>query len=151
MPHVYYDGAAMIVTLQTKNPVKDWLNWIGMGAIVVGVGFLIAGIFITFLNALTWLRSACVALILFGCFLLTIAYFLTAIMWVIFGVIGAAIIAVILYVLTHKTILAAIEADIEGWVKIGTAPVPAPTVTTTTTTATVIAPPTVPTTGVTTP
>lgn len=119
------DQQKTITELKAKNPVKDWLNWIGLGAIVAGVGFLIASIFVSALNALPWLRSACVAAILFGCFLLAIAYFLTAIMWIVFGLIGAAVVAGIIYVLTHKTILSAIEADIEGWIPKPPAPTPA--------------------------
>ena len=117
--------ATEITKLQESNPVKTWLELIGIAAIVGGVGFLIAGIFVTYLQAITWLRSAAVGAIAFGLCLVSIAWFLTAIMWIVFGCIGAAIIFGVVWIVTHKTIRNAIAADVEGWFKINPAQVAA--------------------------
>ena len=111
--------------LEARNPVKTWLELIGLGAIVAGVGFLIAGIFVTYLQAITWLRSGAVGAVAFGLCLVSIAWFLTAIMWIIFGCIAAALVFAVVWIVTHKTIRNAIAADIEGWFKIEPAQVAA--------------------------
>ena len=107
-----------IAKLKESNPIKTWLEIIGLAAIVGGVGVLIASIFVNALQALAWLRSAAVGAVAFGLCLVSIAWFLTAIMWIVFGCIAAAIIFALIWVLTHKTIRDAIAADVDGWFKV---------------------------------
>jgi hypothetical protein len=71
---------------------------------------------------LPWLRSAAIGAIAFGLCLVTIAWFLTAIMWIVFGCIAAAVIFAAVWIFTHKKIRTAIAADIEGWMPKPTTP-----------------------------
>jgi hypothetical protein len=119
-----------ITALKSADPVRTWLNIVGIGAIVIGVGVLIASIFVSFLYAITWLRSASVGLIVFGLALVSVAHFLTAIYWMIGLTFAACVVGVGIWLWAHRTIVAAQAADLEAWLKqttgLGHAAMPTP-------------------------
>ena len=108
--------AQQITDLKAADPVRTCLNIVGIGAIVAGVGVLIASIFVTFLYSITWLRGAAVGAVVFGFILVTIAHFLTEIYWIAGLSIGAALIGGGIWLWTHRKIVAAKAADAVGWV-----------------------------------
>lgn len=93
--------------LQNSDPVKAWLYLVGIGALVIGCGVLIASFFVAALSAIPVVRSASIGAIVFGFLLVTIARFLTALYWIGAGVIVAGLIAGGVWLYTHRSILKA--------------------------------------------
>ena len=92
-----------IEKLKANDPVTTWLNLIGIGAIVLGAGTVIATFFVAAFSA-AWIRSAAVGGIAFGFLLVTIAHFMTAIYWISAGVLVAGLISAGIWWYTHRTI-----------------------------------------------
>ena len=99
--------AKKITALEANNPAKFWINLSGVILLVTGIGGIIASIFIAALNAIPMVRSLSVAAIAFGCCLLTIAYFLVQLYWIVGMVLLAGVIAGGIWYWTHRAIVKA--------------------------------------------
>lgn len=96
-----------VAELEKADPVKTWLNLIGIGSIVLGGAMLIASIFVHALFALPWVRSVGAGTVVFGFLLVTIAHFLTPIYLIVGGTVLAAAVGGGFWLWTHRKIVAA--------------------------------------------
>lgn len=91
-----------IAALKAEDPVRSWLQYIGIAALLGGVGAVIVGIWF----GVSLAKTAGAASATFGLCVLTLAYFLTEIRWLIGLSIVAAIVAGIVYVILHRKVIA---------------------------------------------
>lgn len=96
---------AKIASLEKSDPVKTWLDLIGLGAVILGVLALVLSVAVPAINAIAWIRTVAVAAVLFGFMLLTIAHFLTTIYWVAGLTLLAAAIAGAVWVWLHRSVI----------------------------------------------
>lgn len=88
-----------------SDPVKGWLTVVGIAAILIGAGGLIASFAISALFAFPWVRSASAGVLAFGFLITTIVRFMTAIYWIGAACIIAAVISGGIYLWTNRKIL----------------------------------------------
>ncbi len=94
-----------VISLKTKDPVRSMLTLIGIGAIVLGGGVLIASFFVAFLQGVPGLRLAATGVITFGLFVVTVAYYLTEIRWIVGITIVGSVVGGIVWLWLHRSIL----------------------------------------------
>jgi hypothetical protein len=94
-----------IAELKRQDPIKVRLQWIGTAFLVGGVIALVAGIFLGSPASTydDWLRSGGAAGIVVGLLVLCIAAFLTAIYWVVGGLLVVAVLGGGVWVYLHRS------------------------------------------------
>ncbi len=94
-----------LVEATKSDPVKGWLSFIGVIAILAGGAILIASFTVTALYAMPWVRPLGAGVLAFGLLVSTLVRFMTAIYWISAGCIVAALVGGAIYLITHRKII----------------------------------------------